>query len=217
MNAKEAAWFAAAFLLCIAAAGILRSCVFVRIAASEARLQRVLASFPEPENVVLMDEVAGVGSGSDEKCYTAYVQRLYGSDHTAEDVFGFFRDTLVSGGEWEEIEQHSAGGKLSFHDRQQGFRLSIDYNIGSYAMPGFATSAEHSLAKARQQSAMPFVVAVNHADRATSENCWPGWEPCRTLSPEKPAGKLPFCDVSTGGKCDRVRPVWMEHWVLDLL
>ena len=177
INARRAAWFVVAFLLCMAVVGILRSCVIVRAVASQARLQRLLASLPEPENAALLDEAEGVAGGSDGKCYTAYVHRLYGSDQAAGDVLGFFRDTLLSGGKWKEIEQHSAGGKPTLHDRQEGFRLSIDYNVGSYAMPGFAAFSGRSVVKARQQFAMPFIVVVNHADRGTREKCWPGWEP----------------------------------------
>ena len=177
MNAKKVSWFVAAFPLCIAVVGILRSCVFVRTAASQARLQRLLVSLPVPENVVLLDEVTGVGGGSDSSCYTVFLHRLYGSDESVEDLLGFFRYALLSGGEWEEIEQDSAGGKLVLHARQEGFRLIIDYNLGSYAMPGFSPFSERSVAKARQQFAMPFAIAVNHADSETRENCWPGWEP----------------------------------------
>ncbi len=177
MNAKKASWLEAVFLLCIAVVGILRSCVMVRTISSQARLKQSLASLPEPERAVLLDEAAGLGGGSDDRCYTAYVHRLYGSDQSAEDVSGFFRDTLLSGGEWKEIEQHPGSENLTLHDRQEGFRLSIDYNVGSYAMPGLATFPERSVAQARQQSAIPFVVVLDHADKATREKCWPGWEP----------------------------------------
>lgn len=107
MNAKKAAWFAIAFVLCIAIVVMLRSCVIVRTAASQARLKLLLASVPEPEKVVLLDEVAGVSGGSDSRCYTAYVYRLYGSDRTPEDVFAYFQDTLFSGSEWTQNEPRS--------------------------------------------------------------------------------------------------------------
>jgi len=177
MNAKRAAWLVIAFVLCIAVVGILRSCVFIRTAASQARLKRLTSSLPEPEKAVLLHEAAGVSGGSDSRCGTAFIARLYGSDQSAEDVLGFFRNTLLSGGEWKEIEQRFVSGKLTLHDRQKGFRLSIDYNIGSYAMPGFAQFSERSVIEARQQFAVPFVVILDHADRATREKCWPGWEP----------------------------------------
>jgi hypothetical protein len=176
MNAKKAAGFVIAFVLCIAVVGILRSCVLLRTAASQAKLRLLLASLPEPENAVLLDEASGVGGGSDDRCYTAYVHRLYGSDQVAEDILGFFRDILLSGDEWKETNQRSDSGKLTFYDRQDGFRLTIDYNVASYAMPGFTQFSESSIAEARQQFAMPFVVVVNHADRATRESCWPEWE-----------------------------------------
>jgi hypothetical protein len=177
MSVKNAAWFVVAFVLCIAVVGILRSCVLFQAVASQARLKLLLASLPEPEKAVLLDEKAGVGSGSDSRCYTAYVNRLYGSDRTAEDVFAFFQDALLSGSEWTQIEQRSDNRKLTFYDRENGFRLTIDYNMGSYATRGFTQFSEHSVAEARQQFDMPFVVVVNHADTATRENCWPGWEP----------------------------------------
>lgn len=113
MNAKKAAWIAVTIALCMAIVAMLRSCVFVRTITSQARLQRLLASLPEPESVVLLDEAAGVGGGSDSGCYIAYVHGLYGSDQSPEDVLGFFRDALLSGGKWEEIDQHSPGGKLT--------------------------------------------------------------------------------------------------------
>ena len=68
MNAKKAAWFVIAFLLCIAAVGMLRSCVLVRTVASQARLKLLLASLPEPAEMVLLDEIAGVSGGSDDRC-----------------------------------------------------------------------------------------------------------------------------------------------------
>jgi len=177
MSAKKAAWFVIALVLCIAVVCMLRSCVIVRTGASQARLKLLLASLPEPEKVVLLDEVAGVSGGSDSRCYTAYVYRLYGSDRTAEDVFAFFRDILLSGSEWTQDESRSGSRELSFYDRKDGFRLAVDYNLGSYATRGFTQFSEHSLTEARQRFAMPFVVMVNHADTTTRENCWPGWEP----------------------------------------
>jgi hypothetical protein len=177
MNMKNATRFVVAFVLFMAGASVLRSCVLFKTITSQARLTRLLPSLPEPEHVVLLDEVAGVGGGSDGRCYTAYVHRLYGSDRTAENVFAFFQDTLLCGSEWTQNEPRSGSRKLGFHDRQDGFRLTIDYNIGSYATPGFTQFSEHSGARARQQFAMPFVLVVDHADAATRENCWPGWEP----------------------------------------
>ena len=84
MNAKKAAWLVVAFLFCIAVVGILRSCVIVRTAVSQARLKLLLASLPEPENAVVLDDVAGVGGGSDSNCYTAYVHRQCGLGYQRE-------------------------------------------------------------------------------------------------------------------------------------
>jgi hypothetical protein len=177
MTAKGAARLIVGFALCITVMIILRSCMLFRTVASQARLKLWLASLPEPQEVVLLDETTGVGSGSDERCYTAYVHRLYGSDQTAEDIFTFFQGTLLSSNGWEQIERSSSNRKLTFYNRKDGFRLSIDYNIGSYATRGFTRFSEQSLAEARRQFAMPFVVVVNHADAGTREICWPGWEP----------------------------------------
>ena len=180
-NSKNAARFVVAFALCIVVLGILCSCVHVQSIASQRRLKSLLTSLPEPEGVVLLNEVTGVGGGSDERCYTAFVYRLYGSDRTADEIFAFFQDTLVSRGGWEHMEQRSSGRTLVFHNRKDGFRLSIDYNIESYAIKGFAQFSEQSIAEARRQFVVPFVVVVNHADSVTRENCWPGWEPSPSL------------------------------------
>lgn len=177
MNAKNARCFVVAFVLCIAVVGILRSCVLIQSVASQTRLKLLLTSLPESEGVVLLSEVTEVGGGSDERCYTAHVYRLYGSNRTADDILAFFQDTLLSRGGWEQIEQRPCGRTLAFHNRKDGFRLSVDYNIESHAIKGFAQFSEQSIAEARRQFVMPFVVAVNHADTVTRENCWPGWEP----------------------------------------
>jgi hypothetical protein len=177
MGVKNVKWYVIAFMLCIPGVVMLRSCVLFKTVASQARLTRLLTSLPEPEKVVLLDEVVGVGGGSDDRCYTAYVHRLYGSDRTSEDVFDFFQDTLLSGGEWAQIESHSGSRRITFFDRKDGFRLTVDYNIESYATRGFTQFSERSLSEAQQQFALPFVVVVNHADSATRKSCWPGWEP----------------------------------------
>lgn len=177
MGVKNVKWYVIALVLCIPGVVMLRSCVLFKTVASQARLTRLLTSLPEPEKVVLLDEVVGVGGGSDDRCYTAYVHRLYGSDRTSEDVFAFFQDTLLSRGEWTQIESRSDSKKLTFYDHKNGFRLTVDYNLESYAMRGFTQFSECSLSEAQQRFALSFVVVVNHADTATRKNCWPEWEP----------------------------------------
>lgn len=177
MCRKNVKWFVIGLVLCMPGAVMLRSCVLFKTVASQAKLTRLLVLLPEPEKAVLLDEVVGVGGGSDDRCYTAYVHRLYGSDRTPEDVFAFFQDTLLPRGEWTQIESHSGSRTLTFYDRKDGFRLTVDYNLESYATRGFTQFSDRSLSEARQQFALSFVVVVNHADTATRKNCWPGWEP----------------------------------------
>lgn len=177
MKTKNAKWIVVSFVLCIFLAAMLHSCVFLKGITSQARLTWLLSSLPEPEAVVLLNEVTGVGGGSDSGCYTAYVHRLYGSDQTAEHVFSFFQDMLLSGNEWAQVESGPGSRKLSFLDRRAGFRLAVDYNLGSYAASGFGRFSEQSLAEAQAQFALPFVLVLNHADGTTREKCWPGREP----------------------------------------
>lgn len=177
MSTKRVTQFFVAVVLCVSVVVVLRSCVLLNSIASQVGLARLLTSLPRPEAAVLLDEVAGVGGGSDSGCYTAYVYRLYGSDQAAEDIFAFFQGILLSRDEWALTASDSSGRKLNFINRRDGFRLTVDFNLGGYATPGFDRFSERSVAEAQAQFSLPFVVVVNHADRTTREKCWPGWEP----------------------------------------
>jgi hypothetical protein len=156
----------------------LRSCVFVQIAVSQAKVKRLSTSLlPESEKLVLLEEATEVGGGSDDRCYTALLSRLYGSDQSAEDILAFFQDIFLPRSEWMQVETGCDSRKCTFLNREDGFGLVIDCGIESFATPGFTSFSEQSLAQAQQQFVTSCEVVVRHAVRSVRENCWAGWEP----------------------------------------
>lgn len=150
--------------------GLLTYCTVVRSEQSKDRLENTIASLPQPQGVALLDEVTGIGGGSDKTCYTAYLYRLYGSDETATELISFYEETLLSEGGWEKIDLLSSSQDLTLYNRDGGYRLSVYFNLRDSELPN------QSIASALARFSTPYVLAADHADAATRKKCWPGWE-----------------------------------------
>lgn len=66
-------------------------------------IDEVMPSLPEPEGVVLIQEVEGVEGGLARTCYGAYAERLYGAQLDFNQVLAFYEQSLPPQ-KWHKIE-----------------------------------------------------------------------------------------------------------------
>lgn len=62
-----------------------------------------MAKLQHPPGATLIRQASEVGIGSDDRCVGAFVDRLYGTDHSLEEIVNFYSQTLPS--DWRRDKQ----------------------------------------------------------------------------------------------------------------
>lgn len=152
---------------------LLSRCVVVRAEWAKWRLSWLLGSLPAPSTITLVGEVTGIDGGSDKTCYTAYLIRLYGTNRSAEEILGYYKDMLLSKGEWKREKELPGDQWLTFYNHKDGFRLAIEHGVTA----DYLELPTQSIVEAQRQFDTLVTIQALHADKATRERCWVGWEP----------------------------------------
>ena len=86
----------------------------------------MIASLPEPQGAVLIDEVERVTGGWTQPCYGAYIERLYGTELGFDNVLAFYEENLPSD-DWHRLERLSSPPMWASPTKQ--FALAVSPNV----------------------------------------------------------------------------------------
>ena len=118
-----------------------------------------MQTIPEPPDVSLVDEVDGFFGGSDERCYGAYVDRLYGTESAFDDVLMFYEESMSSDG-WQR--DRTASGPVWMSSTRH-FLLSVYSEVDASRIPS------ESIETAQKQFPTLYGLALTYM---VDPSCW---------------------------------------------
>jgi hypothetical protein len=116
-----------------------------------------------PEDTILVTQKEGIDQGSQDGCYTVYVERLYGTQQPFDQVRLFYEQMLTADG-WEKNTVLSDVTYARF-DRTDGFVLGV------YDKETASRISRRQIEDARQKYATVYLVSAVYATPETWKQC----------------------------------------------
>ena len=111
---------------------VLLGCNALNTLMPERAVKNMFDALPQPEGIVLIDEVTRGTHGSDERCIGASSYRLYGTEQSFEQVMAFYEERLP-GGAWHKVEEDSP--PTVWASPTKHFTLVVSSNVEATLIP----------------------------------------------------------------------------------